>query len=125
MADASGAADTAAERLVGGERLAGGELAAGGAGASRRGGGWARWLVGGLAVAFALIVGLAGWVAVRGLMARSQLDEARTRIVTLQRQVLAGDVPADGELRVQVAGIAERARAARSLTGDPVWSAFG
>nr|WP_051054664.1 DUF4012 domain-containing protein [Frankia sp. QA3] len=82
-------------------------------------------MVGGLAIAFAVIAGLASWVAVRGLMAHSQLDEARARIATLQRQVLAGNVPAEGELRAQVAGIAERARAARSLTGDPVWSAFG
>ncbi len=115
-------ADAAGERAVAG---AGGGQPAGGTGSSRRRGRWARWLVGGLAVAFAVIVGLAGWVAVRGLMARSQLDEARTRIATLQRQVLAGDIPAEGELRAQVAGIAERARAARSLTGDPVWSAFG
>uniref|UniRef100_UPI003F6845FB DUF4012 domain-containing protein n=2 Tax=Frankia tisae TaxID=2950104 RepID=UPI003F6845FB len=103
----------------------GGGQPAGGAETSRRRGGWARWTVGGLAIAFAVIVGLAGWVAVRGLMARSQLDDARARIAALQHQVQAGDVPAEGELRAQVAGIAERARAARSLTGDPVWSAFG
>ncbi|MCK9897381.1 DUF4012 domain-containing protein [Frankia sp. AgB32] len=96
-----------------------------GEGGPRRPQGRRRWLVGGGALVFAVLVGLVGWVAVRGLMARTQLDQARSRIAALQQQALAGHLPPDAELRAQVAAIGERARAARSLTGDPVWSAFG
>lgn len=71
------------------------------------------------------MLGLLGWVGVRGLLAREQLEQARARITSLQRQMMAGDYPSERDLRAQVAAIGRRARAARSLTGDPVWSAFG
>ncbi|MCM3887066.1 DUF4012 domain-containing protein [Frankia sp. R82] len=98
---------------------------AGPAGPAR--GWWARQrgLVGGCAVLLVVVVGLLGWVVVRALLARTQLDQARARIAVLQQQVLAGDLPAQAELSAQVAAIGDRARAARSLTDDPVWSAFG
>ncbi|MCL9797737.1 beta-glucan endohydrolase, partial [Frankia sp. AgKG'84/4] len=136
-----GAAETAAASTHGASATDGtgapGEAPAGdgdlpvGAGGAPGGGGPQRrrlryrWLVGGGALVFAVVVGLVGWVGVRGLMARTQLDEARSRIAALQQQALAGHLPSDADLHAQVAAIGQRARAARSLTADPVWSAFG
>ncbi|WP_420811350.1 DUF4012 domain-containing protein, partial [Candidatus Frankia nodulisporulans] len=88
---------------------------------------WARHrrLVGGTIVLGVVAVGLLGWVGVRALLVRAQLDQARERVAVLQQQVLAGDLPARAQLSAQVAAIGEKARAARALTDDPVWSAFG
>jgi len=93
--------------------------------AGGRPGGRHRWLVAGLALAFVVVVGLIGWVGVRGLLARAQLEQARSRIAALQHELMTGDFPSEGDLRARIADIGRQARAARSLTGDPVWAAFG
>jgi hypothetical protein len=66
-----------------------------------------------------------GWLGVRALLARAQLEQARAQITTLQRELLGGDVPDQAELSAAVASIGERTASARALTGDPVWSAAG
>jgi len=70
-----------------------------------------------------LLVALACWVGVRGLLAHQRLDGARTDIALLQQRLLAGDIPTSADLAEQVRRIGGRTHAAAGLTGDPVWSA--
>ncbi|ETA03279.1 hypothetical protein CcI6DRAFT_01243 [Frankia sp. CcI6] len=119
-------------RDVGGRDMGGGaEARAGqhrvGRGRRRHRGRRARYrrLAAGVATALVVLVAMTAWVVVRGVLAKSRLDEARQRIAVLQRQVLSGDFPREAELRSQIEQIRRRATAARALTSDPVWSAFG
>ena len=65
------------------------------------------------------------WIVVRGLLARSHLEAARTQISQLAQQISAGRTPSEAELRSVTAEIMRRTSAARALTSDPVWSAAG
>lgn len=65
----------------------------------------------------ALLVG-AAWIAVTGLMARGQLEAARTEVRTLRAQIKAGDLAAARRTAEQVRTHAGRAH---SLTTGPAW----
>jgi hypothetical protein len=71
------------------------------------------------------VLALVGWVGVRGLLAYRELAGARSDLATLERRLLNGDVPPPAQLAAEVRRIDDRTRAARGLTGDPVWSAMG
>jgi hypothetical protein len=77
------------------------------------------WLV--LAVVLVVGVGLVGWVGVRGVLARGELESAIPLATAMQQQVVAGD---GGAARLTGAELGKRANAAASLTSDPVWRMF-
>lgn len=71
------------------------------------------------------VLALVAWVGVRGALAYHQLTLARADITQLEQGLLAGNIPPAPLLTAQVHRIDTRTRSARSLTGDPVWSAVG
>ncbi|MEX5631734.1 DUF4012 domain-containing protein [Parafrankia sp. FMc2] len=72
-----------------------------------------------------ILVAVAAWIAVRGLLARSELEGARAQIAQLQAAVSRGDVPEPSDLRRTMDDIAAATSSARSLTSDPIWSMAG
>ena len=76
------------------------------------------WVV--LAFVMLLILAVA-WVGIRGLMAKRDLEESVELVGTLRSQLVASDTKA-AQKTARVLG--DHASSARSLTGDPVWSAF-
>ena len=76
------------------------------------------WIV--LAFVMLLILAVA-WVGIRGLMAKRELEQSVELVGTLRSQLVASDTKA-AQKTAQALGT--HASAARSLTGDPVWSAF-
>jgi hypothetical protein len=65
-----------------------------------------------------LALALAGWLGVRGWLAKGHLENAAALVPKLEQQAVSGKVqPADLQ-RLQ-----QETEAARRLTGDPVWSA--
>jgi hypothetical protein len=80
-------------------------------------------MVGGAVVAVGLAA--ATWVTVRGMMARSDLLGARTRLAALEADINAGHGGDPAAVAARVAAISRAAASARSLTGDPVWSLTG
>ncbi|MGK3953432.1 DUF4012 domain-containing protein [Microbacterium sp. I2] len=70
--------------------------------------------------ALVLLVAAVGWIGVRGLMAKNDLEGAQNQVGDLKKQVLAFDV--DGAASTLDAIAAHTSRAA-SLTDDPVWRA--
>ncbi|MGF7235555.1 MAG: DUF4012 domain-containing protein [Frankia sp.] len=77
------------------------------------------------AVAGALVIASLGWVGVRGLLAARHLAAARSQISVLEGQILAGQTGSPAQVRASLARIQAETRAARRLTGDPVWSTLG
>lgn len=76
------------------------------------------WVV--LALVLLLILAVA-WVGVRGLMAKRDLEQSVQLVGTLRSQLVSGDSTA---AQKTADDLQDHAAAARSLTGDPVWSAF-
>lgn len=76
-----------------------------------------RWIVLGLVL---LIVAVAAWIVIRGLIARDQLTSAVPLVEQLKAKVAAGDTaglePIADELE-------SRAATAAALTSDPIWRA--
>jgi hypothetical protein len=73
-----------------------------------------------LALVLLLILAVA-WVGVRGLMAKRDLEQSVQLVGTLRSQLVSGDSTAAQKTSDD---LQDHAAAARSLTGDPVWSAF-
>ncbi|MBL7553377.1 DUF4012 domain-containing protein [Frankia sp. AgB1.9] len=71
------------------------------------------------------VLALVGWVGVRGLLAYHELAQTRADLTRLEQRLLDGDVPPPAQLAAEVGRIDRRTHSARSLTGDPVWSAAG
>ena len=72
-------------------------------------------------VAAGAVLLLAGvWLAVTALMARGQLDQARSDVHTLRAQILAGHWPAAS---ITAADFAQHAQHANQLTSGPLWAA--
>jgi Protein of unknown function (DUF4012) len=61
----------------------------------------------------------AAWIVVTGLMARSQLNQARAAVEQLRAQIAAGDL---NGARVTAAALGRRAHRARELTTGPAWA---
>ncbi len=76
------------------------------------------WIV--LALVLLLILAVA-WVGVRGLMAKRDLEQSVQLVSTLRSELVSGDSAA---AQKTADDLQDHAAAARSLTGDPVWSAF-
>lgn len=76
------------------------------------------WVV--LALVLLLILAVA-WVGVRGLMAKRDLEQSVQLVGTLRSELVSGDSTA---AQKTAEDLQDHAAAARSLTGDPVWSAF-
>lgn len=72
-----------------------------------------------LAVVLLLILAVV-WVGARGVLAKGHLERAVTDVTTLRSQLGSGDTKA---AQRTAAHLKDEASAARSLTGDPVWSA--
>ncbi len=73
-----------------------------------------------LGVLGVLVVSALVWVGVRGLMLRSELDDAVHAATEMQQQLQASDIAA---ARGSAATLAAHSRSAADLTGDPVWRA--
>lgn len=76
------------------------------------------WVV--LALVLLLILAVA-WVGVRGLMAKRDLEQSVQLVGTLRSELVSGDSTA---AQKTADDLQDHAASARSLTGDPVWSAF-
>jgi cell division protein FtsB len=76
------------------------------------------WVV--LALVLLLILAVA-WIGVRGLMAKRDLEQSVQLVGTLRSELVSGDSTA---AQKTADDLQDHAAAARSLTGDPVWSAF-
>lgn len=68
------------------------------------------------------LVGLLGWIGVRGLMAKAELETAQTLISQLKTQALDFDVEG---ANATLAEVSQHADAAVALTSDPLWRACG
>ncbi len=66
-----------------------------------------------------LLVLAACWLAVTGLLARSQLNQARAEVAALRAQIAAGNLTA---ARATAADLAKHAHRAHQLTTGPVWA---
>lgn len=76
------------------------------------------WIV--LVVLFLLI--LSGvWVAVRGVMAKNDLQASVDLVGTMRSQLASGET---GAAQRSADSLVERAGSARTLTSDPVWGAY-
>ncbi|PJI52989.1 hypothetical protein CTI14_34810, partial [Methylobacterium radiotolerans] len=80
---------------------------------------WVGWTVG-LVLVF-LVLAL-GWVTVRGIGAVDNLQQIAKATSQLKQSIADGDL--DGAAPI-AARISRNAESARSLTGDPIWQAFG
>lgn len=80
-----------------------------------------RWLVAGLVVAIAVLVGAAAWVAVRAVAAAHQLDAITPAAGGLSSDIANRDLDALASVSHDVG---RRAQTAASLTGDPLWQAL-
>jgi len=76
-----------------------------------------RWIVLGLVI---LIVAVAAWVVIRGLIARDQLTGAVPLAAKLQTSFVTGDT---AQLAAVTDDLQARAATAAALTDDPVWRA--
>jgi hypothetical protein len=77
------------------------------------------WLV--LAAVLTVAIVLVGWVGVRAVLARGELESAIPLATAMQQQVVAGDGDA---ARLTGLELGDRAAAAASLTSDPIWRMF-
>jgi len=75
------------------------------------------WTV--LAVVLVLIASVA-WIAIRGLMAKSELEASVALASTIQKQIVAGDTTGGNNTFVR---LSKRLNSARELTSDPIWRA--
>jgi hypothetical protein len=66
-----------------------------------------------------LLVLAAGWVAVRGLEARRDLQEASSNITQVRLDLLSAD---STQAQADLTGAAQEANSARNATHDPIWS---
>ncbi|MCU1513640.1 MAG: hypothetical protein JWO10_730 [Microbacteriaceae bacterium] len=73
------------------------------------------WIVGAVVV---VLIAVALWVSVRGLMARDALETAAPLVKHAQQAILDGD---SRKAKADLAQIQHEAHSAASLTGDPVW----
>ncbi|MEO8261275.1 MAG: DUF4012 domain-containing protein [Pseudolysinimonas sp.] len=80
---------------------------------------WRRRLV--WIVPVVLLVGAVAWVGVRGLLAKSELEQAQALIRDMKQSAAGFDLSAAGKTFTEVE---QHAEAARSLTSDPVWRLF-
>ena len=69
---------------------------------------------------FLVLIGGAAWIAIRGLMAKSDLEASVALASTIQKQIVAGDTAGGNTTFAQ---LNERLHSARELTSDPIWSA--
>ncbi len=76
-------------------------------------------MVGALVVVLGLVL-VAGWLGLRGYLARAHLLQVRTRVSALKAQVSEGNT---GGLQPALASIQHDASRAHALTGDVVWRA--
>jgi hypothetical protein len=76
------------------------------------------WILGTVAV---VIVAAFGWVGVRALLAKGELEKAVPLASTIQSQITDGD--AAGADRT-FAELSRRADSAAELSGDPIWRSF-
>lgn len=67
----------------------------------------------------AVLLGIAAWVAFRGLAARDQLLGALPIAESIKTQVANGD----GDIADELEALQQRTQSARELTSDPVWRA--
>lgn len=74
--------------------------------------GWAGWTLLTLA-----LVGIA-WIAVTGLLARSQLEKARAELPAVRNALLAGN---EAEAQLLAAQVADHAGSAHALVSGPAW----
>lgn len=77
-----------------------------------------RWILITVAVIVVVVLGAAAWVAVRGWMAKGELETATGLARQVQEEVMAGD--AAGAAKAG-AGLARHAQSAADLTSDPIW----
>lgn len=77
---------------------------------------WWIWIIVGA------LVGVLGWIGVRGLLAKAELETAQTLIGQLKTEALAFDTAGAQATLEQVEG---HTRNAVALTSDPMWQAFG
>jgi hypothetical protein len=68
-----------------------------------------------------LLILAAAWVGVRGVLAKSDLEQSVGLVGTLRSQLVSGDSAAAEKTADE---LQHHAASARSLTADPVWSAF-
>lgn len=80
---------------------------------------WIGWTIG---LLITLLVLALGWVAVRGIGAVDNLQQISKGTTQLKQAIAAGDLDAAGPIAGR---ISHHAESARSLTGDPIWQAFG
>ncbi|MEV8264252.1 DUF4012 domain-containing protein [Microbacterium sp. NPDC077057] len=80
---------------------------------------WVGWTVG---LVLVLLVLALGWVTVRGIGAVDNLQQIAKATSQLKQSIADGDL--DGAAPI-ADRISRNAESARSLTGDPVWQAFG
>lgn len=86
-----------------------------------QGSSWTRhrraWILSIIAV---VVLGVAAWIGIRGLIAKSDLDSARAMVSQLKTDIVGQDMPA---ARATFDAISSRTAEARGLTSDPVWRA--
>ncbi|MBP3977951.1 DUF4012 domain-containing protein [Microbacterium sp. BLY] len=80
---------------------------------------WIGWTIGLLVTLLVLAV---GWVTVRGIGAVDNLQQVARATSQLKQSIAEGDL--DGAAPI-ADRISRNAESARSLTGDPIWQAFG
>lgn len=77
-----------------------------------------RWVLVGIAAALLFLV---GWVGIRGLIAKSELESALPLVSDLKDDLKAVDLSSAQET---VATVAARTANAKALTSDPIWRAL-
>lgn len=81
---------------------------------------YARWWLWLIVVVILLAVAVTGWIGVRGLQAKQQLDGAMPLVAQLKAQLFAQDSTG---AKATYAKLEPRVRKAESLTSDPIWRA--
>lgn len=80
-----------------------------------------RWVLWGVLLLVLLVIAAVAWVAVRGVLAKQDLEASVRHVDTLKAQLAKGDTV--GAQRT-AAELEESAADARSKTSDPVWAVF-
>lgn len=73
-----------------------------------------------LAILAAVLLGAVAWVGVRALLVKAEFDAALPIVTEMRDAALSGDLEG---VRALSPELADRAAAAASLTGDPIWRA--
>jgi hypothetical protein len=80
-----------------------------------------RWFLWGVLFLVLLVIASIAWVAIRGMLAKQDLEEAVAHVSTLRSQLEQGDSEAAQRTATK---LESSAADARSKTSDPVWAAF-